>query len=447
MILQPELESLPQRQLRALQADRLVEVVRYAYERVPFYRRLFDGAGLEPDDVAGPSDLTGLPFTRKSDLRDSYPFGMFAVSMSEVVRIHASTGTTGRPTVVGYTRDDLELFATVCARALAAAGAAPGMILHNAYGYGLFTGGLGFHYGAERLGLAVLPISGGGTSRQVDLMLDFRPEVLACTPSYALILAEELVRRGVPPEDVPVRFAVLGAEPWTETMRAEIDRLLGARATNCYGLSEIVGPGVAFECAEAREGSHVAEDHFLPEVVDPETGAVLPEGEDGVLVVTTLTKQALPLLRYWTGDVTSLSSEPCPCGRTFVRMAPVCGRTDDMLIVRGINVYPTQVEALLGSLAELTPNYRLVVSRPGYLDEMRVEVELSEAFFRSVSAEMLSEEVVNADHALRSVRDRLSQAIKATVGVSAKVRLLEPGTAPRSEGGKIARVVDERQLA
>ncbi len=447
MILQPELESLPQRQLRALQADRLVEVVRYAYERVPFYRRRFDEAGLEPDDVAGPSELTRLPFTRKSDLRDTYPFGMFAVSMSEVVRIHASTGTTGRPTVVGYTRDDLELFATVCARALAAAGAAPGMILHNAYGYGLFTGGLGFHYGAEHLGLAVLPISGGGTSRQVDLMLDFRPEVLACTPSYALTLAEELVRRGVPPEDVPVRFAVLGAEPWTETMRAEIDRLLGASATNCYGLSEIVGPGVAFECAEAREGSHVAEDHFLPEVVDPETGAVLPEGEDGVLVVTTLTKQALPLLRYWTGDVTSLSSEPCPCGRTFVRMAPVCGRTDDMLIVRGVNVYPTQVEAVLGSLAELTPNYRLVVSRPSYLDEMRVEVELSEAFFRSVSAEMLSEEVVNADHALRSVRDRLSQAIKATVGVSAKVCLLEPGTAPRSEGGKIARVVDERQLA
>ncbi len=446
MIFQPELESLPRRELRALQADRLCEVVAHAYERVPLYRRRFDEAGVEPDDVAGPGDLERLPFTRKTDLRDNYPFGMFAVPMAEVVRIHASTGTTGRPSVVGYTRRDLEVFATVCARALAAAGAAPGMILHNAYGYGLFTGGLGFHCGGERLGLAVLPVSGGGTSRQVDLMLDFGPEVLACTPSYALTLAEELVRRGIPPEDVPVRFAVLGAEPWTESMRAEIDRLLGARSINCYGLSEIVGPGVAFECAEVREGSHVAEDHFLPEVVDRESGAVLPEGEVGVLVVTTLTKQALPLIRYWTGDVTSLSSEPCRCGRSFVRMAPVRGRTDDMLIVRGANVYPTQVEAVLGSFAELTPNYRLVVSRPGRLDEMRVEVELSEAFFRSVAAEMLSEEIVDADLALRSVRDRLSRAIKASVGVSAKVCLLEPGTAPRSEGGKITRVSDVRRL-
>ncbi len=454
MILQPEFESLPRPQLRALQAERLSEVVRYAFERVPFYRERFDDLGLKPDEVSGTDDLTLVPFTRKSDLRDHYPFGMFAVPMSEVVRIHASTGTTGQPTVVGYTRHDLEIFATVCARTLAAAGAKPGMILHNAYGYGLFTGGLGFHHGGEHLGLAVLPISGGGTVRQVDLMLDFRPEVLACTPSYALTLAEELARRGVSPEDVPIRLAILGAEPWTESMRAEIDRLLGARATNVYGLSEIVGPGVAFECAEERAGSHVAEDHFLAEVVDPETGAVLPEGQSGVLVVTTLTKQALPLLRYWTGDVTSLSREPCACGRTLVRMAPLRGRTDDMLVVRGVNVYPTQIEAVLGSFGELTPNYRLVVSRPGRLDELRVEAELSAAFFCEFAAETpgeedaktLCEEVVDANHALRSVRERLTQAIKTTVGVTAKVHLLVPGAAPRSEGGKIVRVVDERQL-
>ncbi|HET9093235.1 MAG TPA: phenylacetate--CoA ligase [Acidimicrobiales bacterium] len=446
MILQPDLEALPAPRLRALQADRLAEVVRLAYERVPLYTRRFDEIGVKPDDISGLADLGRLPFTKKSDLRDTYPFGMFAVPMSEVVRIHASTGTTGHPTVVGYTRDDLEVFATVCARALAAAGATPGMILHNAYGYGLFTGGLGFHAGGERLGLAVLPVSGGSTSRQVDLMLDFRPEVLACTPSYALTLAEELARRGVAPEQVPVRFAVLGAEPWTESMRREIDRLLGARSTNCYGLSEIVGPGVAFECSEARRGSHVAEDHFLAEVVDPDTGSVLPDGEVGVLVVTTLSKRALPLLRYWTGDVTSLSREPCPCGRTFAKMSSVRGRTDDMLIVRGVNVYPTQIEAILGTFAELTPNYRLVVTRPGTLDEMRVEVELVESLFRSVAAEMLSEDELDAHHALAGPREALTQAIKSTVGVSAKVRFLAPGTAPRSQGGKLGRVVDERRL-
>ncbi len=445
-MLQPNLESMPRPQLRELQADRLAELVRYVYERVPLYRERFEALHVKPDDVTDPADLPKLPFTRKSDLRDSYPFGMFAVGMGAVVRIHASSGTTGRPTVVGYTRQDIDLFATVCARALAAAGAGPGMILHNAYGYGLFTGGLGFHYGGERLGLAVLPVSGGGTARQVDLMLDFRPEVLACTPSYALTLGEELRRRGVAPEDVPLRFAVLGAEPWSEAMRAQIDRLLGVRSTNCYGLSEIIGPGVAAECSVERHGSHLAEDHFLAEIVDPATGEPLPEGSTGVLVITTLTKQALPLVRYWTGDVTSLSSEPCACGCTFARMGPVRGRTDDMLIVRGVNVYPSQIEAVLGGFGELTPNYRLVVSRPATLDEVEVEVEVDDGFFRTVTGDLLTEEVVEADHLLRNLRDRAIQAIKATVGISARVRLLEPGTAPRSDGGKIARVVDERRL-
>ncbi len=447
MTLQPDLESMPRPQLRELQADRLAELVRYAYERVPLYRERLGSLHLKPDDISDPADLPKLPFTRKSDLRDTYPFGMFAVGLGAVVRIHASTGTTGRPTVVGYTRHDIEVFATVCARALAAAGAGPGMILHNAYGYGLFTGGLGFHYGGERLGLAVLPVSGGGTTRQVDLMLDFKPEVLACTPSYALTLGEELRRRGVAPEDVPLRFAVLGAEPWTEAMRAQIDRLLGVRSTNCYGLSEIIGPGVAAECSAERHGSHIAEDHFLAEIVDPDTGVPLPEGKSGVLVVTTLTKEALPLVRYWTGDVTSLTTELCSCGCTFARMGPVRGRTDDMLIVRGVNVYPTQIEAVLGGFSELTPNYRILVSRSGTLDEVRVEVEVDQAFFCTVTGDLLTEEVVEADHLLRAVRDRTAQAIKSAVGVTARVRLLEPGAVPRSEGGKIARVVDERRLS
>ncbi len=447
MILDPQLESMERSDLRRLQAERLVEISRYCYERVPHYRHYFEAAGVKPDEISEPSRLAGLPFTRKADLRDSYPFGMFAVPMESVVRIHASTGTTGQPTVVGYTRADLDVFATLCARTLAAAGARPGMVLHNAYGYGLFTGGLGFHYGGERLGLAVVPMSGGGTSRQIDLMLDFKASVLACTPSYALTLGEELRRRGLEPDAVPLRLAVLGAEPWTESMRAEIDQTLGVRSTNCYGLSEIIGPGVACECSDERSGSHIAEDHFLAEIVEPETGAVLPEGEIGVLVVTTLTKQALPLLRYWTGDVTSLSSEPCSCGRTFVRMSPVRGRTDDMLIVRGVNVYPTQIEAVLGQLSELTPNYRLVVSRPRTLDELRVEVEVSEDFFQAVAADMLSDEIVEADHLLRSLRDRTAQAIKTVVGVSVGVQLLEPGAAPRSTGGKVSRVVDERRLS
>ncbi|MHB8244983.1 MAG: phenylacetate--CoA ligase family protein [Acidimicrobiales bacterium] len=446
MIFQPELETMARRQLRTLQLERLTEVVRYSYERVPLYRKRFDEAGVRPGDIVELSALEQLPFTRKSDLRDAYPFEMFAVPMDEVVRIHASTGTTGQATVVGYTRADLDLFTSVCARALAAAGARPGMVLHNAYGYGLFTGGLGFHYGGERLGLAVVPMSGGGTARQVDLMLDFKPSVLACTPSYAMTISEELRRRGVEPDAVPLRFAVLGAEPWTESMRAEIDRSLGVRSTNCYGLSEIIGPGVASECSEERRGSHIAEDHFLAEIVDPDTGVVLPEGELGVLVVTTLTKQALPLVRYWTGDVSSLSSEPCRCGRTFVRMAPVRGRTDDMLIVRGVNVYPTQIEAVLGQVGELTPNYRLTVSRPGALDEMRVEVELNQDFFEQVAGGSLTEEKGAAHDLMRSVCDRAGEAIKSAVGLSVTVQLVEPGAVPRSQGGKVSRVIDERQL-
>ena len=375
-------------------------------------------------------DLPRLPFTHKDDLRETYPFELFAVPMSEVVRVHASSGTTGKPIVGGYTRDDVDLFATVNARTLAMAGAEPGMMLHNAYGYGLFTGGLGLHYGGEKLGVTVVPVSGGMTERQLMLITDFRPDVISCTPSYALTLAQAFAERGVSPEEISLRFACIGAEPWTEGMREEIDAGLGIRSTNIYGLTEVIGPGVSNECVEARDGSHVNEDHFLAEIVDPESGEPLPEGEEGVLVFTTLTKQAMPVLRYWTGDITSLNSEPCECGRTLTRMALIKGRTDDMLIIRGVNVYPTQIETVLNRFTELAPHYGLVVTREGTLDDLEVRAEVAE------------ERLVSDD----SLAKRVAATIKSTVGCSARVTLVAPGEAPRSEGGKLARVSDLRQL-
>jgi phenylacetate-CoA ligase len=425
VILEPEAESLHRERLRALQADRLRSLIDYVKERVPLYRRRL--ADAEPEDISSLDDLRNLPFTRKDDLRDTYPFGMFAVPREEVARIHASSGTTGKLTVVGYTTADVDLFARVNARCLAMAGAEPGMTLHNAYGYGLFTGGLGLHAGGERLGMAVVPVSGGLTERQLMLIEDFRPDVISCTPTYALTLAQAFAGRGLTPDRISLTHAVLGAEPWTEEMRAEIDAGLGVRSTNIYGLSEVIGPGVSCECVEERAGAHVNEDHFLPEIVDPDTGEALPEGEDGVLVFTTLTKQALPLLRYWTGDITSLSSEPCACGRTFVRMGRITGRADDMLIIRGVNVYPTQVEAALLQLPELTPNYRILVSRTGTLDEVVVEVEVAE-------------ELVSDD----GLRSRAERALRETIGCSIGVKLQPPGTVPRSEGGKLQRVLDRR---
>ncbi len=425
MIYEPEAESLPRERLRSLQTDRLRSLIAYAKERVPLYRERL--GGVEPQALASLDDLRQLPFTRKDDLRDSYPFGLFAVPRDELIRIHASSGTTGKLTVVGYTAADVELFARVNARCLAMAGAEPGMTLHNAYGYGLFTGGLGLHGGGERLGMAVVPVSGGLTDRQLMLIEDFRPDVIACTPSYALTLAQAFAERGISPAELSLRFALLGAEPWTDEMRREVDAGLGVASTNIYGLSEVIGPGVSCECVEARAGMHVNEDHFLPEIVDAETGEAVAEGEQGVLVFTTLTKQALPLIRYWTGDITSLSSEPCACGRTLVRMGRIVGRADDMLIIRGVNVYPTQVEAALLQLAELTPNYRIVVSRAGTLDEAEVEVEVAE------------ELVGDGD-----LRSRAERALRETIGCSIAVALQPPGTLPRSEGGKLQRVLDRR---
>jgi phenylacetate-CoA ligase len=438
---EPELETLPRDALQALQVERLRSLVAYVKAHVPLYRERL--ADVEPADIGSLDDLRRLPLTRKDDLRDTYPFGMLAVPRAQLARIHCSSGTTGKLTVVGYTADDLDLFARVNARSLAMAGARPGMLLHNAYGYGLFTGGLGLHGGAERLGMTVVPVSGGLTDRQLMLIADFRPDVIACTPSYALTLAQAFRARGVSPAEISLRYALLGAEPWSEAMRREIDAGLGVRSTNIFGLSEVIGPGVSCECVEARVGLHVNEDHFLPEIVDAETGKQLPEGEEGVLVITTLTKQGLPLVRYWTGDVTSLASEPCACGRTLVRMAAIKGRADDMLIIRGVNVYPTQVEAALLELPGLTPNYRIVVSRSDTLDEAEVEVEVSEAFLREAGTDALSDE---HEH-VRLLRGEAERRLRESIGCTLTVSLRPPDSVPRSDGGKLQRVVDHRRLA
>ncbi|MBK6458690.1 MAG: phenylacetate--CoA ligase [Gemmatimonadetes bacterium] len=397
MIFEPAFETLDTDAMRALQGQRLRALVATVQQRVSMYRERLAATGIAPDDIRSIDDITRLPITRKDDLRDHYPFGLLAVPRQQVMRVHASSGTTGKATVVAYTANDVDLFARVNARALAMAGAAPGMMLHNAYGYGLFTGGLGIHYGGERLGLSVVPVSGGMTERQLTLITDFRPEVITCTPSYALTLASEFRRRGVDPSDISLRYAVLGAEPWTDAMRAQIDAALGVTSTNIYGL-----------------------------------------------VITTLTKEALPLLRYWTGDITSLVRGRCACGRTLVRMRLIKGRTDDMLIIRGVNVYPSQIEAVLGRIVELAPHYRLVVSRDGTLDAISVHAEVSESFFREVGRGVLSADVIEADHRLRALRERIAALLRDLIGVAMAVELIPPGEAPRSEGGKLNRVVDRR---
>ena len=426
MIYEPEVETQPRARLAAVQLDRLRQLVERVKQRVPLYRsRLAD---VEPEDLASLDDLRHVPFTRKDDLRETYPLGLLAVPRDRLARIHASSGTTGKPTVVAYTAGDLDLFARMNARALAMAGAEPGMTLHNAYGYGLFTGGLGLHGGGERLGMNVVPVSGGMTERQLTLIEDLRPDVIACTPSYALTLAQAFAERSVLPAQLSLRYAVVGAEPWTERMREEIDVGLGVRCTNLFGLSEVIGPGVSCECVEERAGSHVNEDHFLPEVVDPETGEPVSEGEVGVLVFTTLTKEALPLVRYWTGDLCSLSTATCRCGRTLVRMGPIVGRTDDMLIVRGVNVYPSQVGAVLGTLPELSPHFGLVVRRDGTLDQVDVVVEAAG----------------NGACDAVAVTARAATLIRETIGCTMTVRIVPSGEAPRSDGGKIQRVLDLR---
>jgi phenylacetate-CoA ligase len=424
-------ETMPRDALAALQTRQLKQVLQHAYGNVPHYRRKFDAAGVRPSDLSTLADIGRFPFTLKTDLRDNYPFGLFAVPRDQLLRLHASSGTTGKPTVVGYTKGDLDRWSDLMARSLACAGALPGDIVHNAYGYGLFTGGLGAHYGAERLGCTVVPLSGGGTERQVALLKDFGANVLCATPSYALNIAEVATGMGVDLRGPSLRLGLFGAEPWSDAMRRELQERLGIRAIDVYGLSEIMGPGVACECHVAQSGLHGWEDHFLFEVIDPETMRPLPMGEAGELVITTLTKEALPMIRYRTRDITRLSDEPCPCGRTHVRIMRVTGRNDDMLIIRGVNVYPSQVEAVLVGFPGLSPHYQIVLTREGALDAMTVEVELEP-------------EAQKGGLAPDRKADEVRHHIKSLIGVTCDVVIKAPGEVPRSQG-KAVRVRDLRK--
>lgn len=424
-------ETMPRDALNALQIKRLVRILDYAYANVPHYRQTFDAANVKPADCKVLADIARFPFMVKSDLRDHYPFGLFAVPRMKLARLHASSGTTGKPTVVGYTPGDLDCWADLMARSLACGGAVPGDIVHNAYGYGLFTGGLGAHYGAERLGCTVVPVSGGATERQVALLKDFGAHVLCATPSYALNIAEVAERMGVDLRGSTLRLGMFGAEPWSSAMRRDLQRRLGIRAIDIYGLSEIMGPGVACECSVSQNGLHGWEDHFLFEIIDPKTLQPLPLGETGELVITTLTKEALPMIRYRTRDITSLSDEPCRCGRTHIRIMRVTGRDDDMLIIRGVNVYPSQVEAVLVGFSGLSPHYQIVLTRQGALDAMTVEIE-----------QMADGRTAGADPARKA--DEVRHHIKSLIGVTCNVVVKAPGEIPRSQG-KAVRVKDLRK--
>ncbi|ABD86270.1 phenylacetate-CoA ligase [Rhodopseudomonas palustris BisB18] len=425
-------ETMPRGQLAALQLERLKKTLERAYRAVPHYRAKFDEAGVAPDDLKSLADIVRFPFTQKTDLRDNYPFGMFAVPREQMLRIHASSGTTGKPTVVGYTKHDLDTWSELMARSMASAGALPDDIVHNAYGYGLFTGGLGAHYGAERLGCTVVPVSGGGTERQVSLLKDFGANVLCSTPSYALNIAEVAEQMGADLRQAPLRVGLFGAEPWSDAMRRDLEARLGIRAMDVYGLSEIMGPGVACECA-AQAGLHGWEDHFLFETIDPETLQPLPIGAVGELVITTLTKEALPMIRYRTRDITRLSNEPCGCGRSHVRIMRVTGRDDDMLIIRGVNVYPSQVESVLVGFPGIAPHYQLVLTREKALDSMTVEVE------------MTPDAALDDAGRLRKAAE-VTHHVKSLIGVTCRVVVKSPGEVPRSQG-KAVRVKDQRNIA
>lgn len=418
--------------LRKVQGERLRETVERVYFNVPYYRNRMQEAGLGPESVHTIDDIKKLPFTTKQDLRDNYPFSLFAVPMSEIVRIHASSGTTGKPTVVGYTRSDISTWSEVMARTLTAAGANRNDFIQIAYGYGLFTGGLGLHYGGEKIGASVIPISGGNTTRQIQLMHDFGSTVLACTPSYALFLAEAIQESGIKREELKLKAGVFGAEPWTENMRREIEDKLKIKAIDIYGLSEVIGPGVASECL-VQKGLHINEDHFYPEIIDPETLEVLPAGSTGELVFTTITKEGLPLIRYRTRDLTRLNYERCECGRTLVRMDKCLGRSDDMIIIRGVNLFPSQVESVLLEINEIKPHYLLIVDRQNNLDTLELKVEVEEQFFQDRISE------------LESLRKKIQDAVESSIGIGLKVTLAEPKTLERSEG-KAKRVIDNRKF-
>lgn len=428
-IFKPEIECASRDYLHALQSARLIKMVRNAYDHVPFYKKLLDEHGVSPDDIHSIDDISKLPFTVKQDLRDNYPFGLFAVPASELQRIHASSGTTGKQTVVGYTKHDIEIWSDGAARALCAVGATKDDKVHVSYGYGLFTGGLGLHYGAEYMGATAIPVSSGNTKRQVQILQDFGSNILCCTPSYAMFIGETVRDMGIDPKSLKLRAGIFGAEPWTDNMRMEIEKLLDIKAYDIYGLSEIAGPGVAYNC-ECQNGLHVCEDYFYPEVIDPDTLEVLPDGEYGELVFTCIGKEALPLIRYRTRDIASITHEKCACGRTTVKMSKPKGRSDDMLIIRGVNVFPSQVEHVLLELG-LTANYLIIVDRKNNLDTMEVQVEML--------PEMFSDTVKG----LENTEKRIEGALQSTLNVHAKVRLLEPGSLARSEG-KAKRVIDNR---
>jgi phenylacetate-CoA ligase len=432
MIWNDEFETLPREALEALQLKRLRQVVEKVYATVPFYQHKLNQAGITPAQIKSLDDLRRIPFTLKQDMRDSYPYGLFAVPLEQIVRIHASSGTTGKPTVVGYTRRDIDNWSEMMARSLTAAGAHKGDVIHNAYGYGLFTGGLGAHYGAERIGASVIPMSGGNTRKQLMIMQDFGSTVLTCTPSYSLFLAEVAAEEGIDIKKLKLKVGVFGAEPWSETMRAEIEEKLHLKAIDIYGLSEIMGPGVGIECIEAQKGLHIWEDHFIPEIINSDTGEVLPLGETGELVITTITKEGIPLLRYRTRDITRILPEPCICGRTHMRIERLSGRSDDMLIIRGVNVFPSQIESVLFNIKGVEPHYQLIVDRDGTLDTLEILVEVNEQTF--------SDEI----KVLQTLSHKIRHAIKEMLGVTCQVRLVEPKTIARSEG-KAQRVIDNRK--
>lgn len=434
MIWQKDVECMEASALKELQSKRLVELVKRVYDRVSFYKAAFDEKSIVPSDIQSIDDIIKLPFTRKTDLRDNYPFNLFAVPMREILEIHASSGTTGNPTVVAYTRNDITLWSEVMARTLAAAGVTSDDIVQNAYGYGLFTGGIGVHYGALELGAAVVPVSAGGTKRQLKLMGDFGSTVITCTPSYALFMAEEAIEMGLDPTQFKLKVGIYGAEPWTNNMRKEIEARWNLKAVDIYGLSEIIGPGVAIECVEGQDGLHLFSDHFYPEIIEPNGETPVSPGETGELVITTLTKEGLPLVRYRTGDMVTMTYGQCPhCGRTSPRMSKVKGRTDDMLIIRGVNVFPSQIESILLEIEEAKPHYLLVVDRIGSLDQLEVQVEVDEEIF--------SDEI----RVLEALEKRIQKEIESTLGLVVKVKLVEPRSIERSMG-KSVRVIDNRDL-
>jgi len=432
MIWNEKIECASRSEMEAIQSERLIQTVKRIYHNNEGYRKKMQEKGLVPGDIKSVADLSKLPFTTKSDLRDGYPFGMFTVPMSEIVRVHASSGTTGKPTVVGYTRNDLQMWAEVVTRSLSMAGVHQNDIVQVAYGYGLFTGGLGLHYGTENLGATVIPISGGNTDKQILLMQDFGTTVIACTPSYALFLAETMKEMNIAPESLQLRVGIFGAEPWSENMRREIEAKLKIKAIDIYGLSEVIGPGVSCEC-EHQCGMHVMEDHFIPEIIDPETLEPMPPGEKGELVFSTVTKEGMPILRYRTRDLTRLIYDQCECGRTLVRMEKCMGRSDDMLIIRGVNVFPSQIESVLLEMSETEPHYLLIIEREETLDVVNLLVEVQEQFF--------SDEIKQ----LESLRKKLTDKIQSTLGISVRVKLVEPKTIERT-AGKAKRVIDNRKI-